>query len=89
MRYRFHQISLATANLFVVPALLASAFEMAVIHGQGSTITAVGHTLMGLTAVGMAAGRVYEAREPTSATRHAAAGSCMTLMALILLFFQP
>jgi hypothetical protein len=89
MRYRFQQISLWSANLFVVPALLSSAFEMGVVHGRGDMYTAVGHMAMGMVAVGMAGVRIFEAREPAAASRHAGMGSLVILMALILLLFQP
>ena len=89
MRYRFGQTSRFSADIFVVPALLSSGFEMGVVHGKGEMITAIGHGVMGMTAAMMAGARIYQARQPTSLGRSLLTGSLITCLALILLVFQP
>ena len=89
MRYRFGQTSRLAADVFVVPALLTSGFEMGVIHGKGETITAVGHAVMGMTAAMMAGARVYQAKQPSSVRRSVLTGVLVIALALILLIFQP
>jgi hypothetical protein len=89
LRYRFGQITRFSADLFVVPALLSSGFEMGVIHGGGVPITAYGHRAMGLTAAVMAGTRLYQARAPSSFARSVMMGALVVLLGLILLIFQP
>jgi hypothetical protein len=89
LRHRFGQVARFTADLVVVPALLASAFEMGVIHARGTMLTAVGHAAMGMTAMMMAGARIYQAREPSSFQRSAAMGVLVMSLGLILLILQP
>lgn len=89
MRYRNGQLGRFGADVFVVPALLASGFEMGVVHGKGDTFTAAGHMAMGMTAAGMAGARIFEAREPTSFLRRSLMGVLIIALALILLILQP
>jgi hypothetical protein len=89
LRYRFGQVSRFSADIFVVPALLGSGFEMGVIHGKGDTFTAVGHGVMGMTAAMMAFARVYQGKQPTSFARTVMTGVLVITLALILLIFQP
>jgi hypothetical protein len=89
LRFRFSRATRFSADLIVVPALLASGFEMGVIHGKGDTFTAVGHAAMGFTAAMMAGARVYQSREPRSMARSMLTGWLVIVLALILLVFQP
>ena len=89
LRYRLGQIGRFATDAFVVPALLASGFEMGVIHGKGDTFTAVGHIAMGMTAAMMAGARIVEARDPSSPLRRSAVGFCVVLLGVILLVAQP
>jgi hypothetical protein len=89
LRYRFGQVTLFSTNFVVVPALLGRGFEMGVIHGHGSTLTAVSHIAMGVTAAMMAGARVYQARLPGAVTPRLAMGMLVILLALILLFVDP
>jgi hypothetical protein len=89
LRYRFGQLSRFSADLFVVPALLGSGFEMGVIHGTGPPMTAFGHVSMGLIVAMMAGMRIHQARLPTSFRRHVSTGLLVIVLGLILLIFQP
>ena len=89
LQYRFGRLSRLSTDLVVVPALLASGFEIGVVHGKGETLTAVGHGVMGVTAAMMAGARIYQARQPRSAGRSALTGVLVIGLGLILLIFQP
>jgi hypothetical protein len=89
LRYRFGQVTRFSADIFVVPALISSGFEMGVVHGKGDTFTAVGHGVMGLTATMMAFARIYQGKQPSSFARTVATGVLVIVLALILLIFQP
>ena len=89
LRFRLGQTTRFVADVMVVPALLASAFEMGVIHGKGDAFTAIGHGAMGFTAAMMAGARLYQAREPRSMARSMLTGVLVITLALILLIFQP
>jgi hypothetical protein len=89
LRFRFSKTSRFSANLLVVPAWLASGFEMGVVHGKGDAFTAVGHMAMGLTVAMMAGVRLYQAQEPRSIPRSMLTGFLVITLALILLIFQP
>ena len=89
LRFRFGQMTRFATDLFVVPALLAGAFEMGVVHARGPMITAVGHAAMGMTAAMMAGARIYQAREPSSFQRSLGMGSLIVTLGLILLVLQP
>jgi hypothetical protein len=89
LRHRFGHVSRFAADMLVVPALLASGFEMGVVHGKGDTFTAVGHAAMGMTAAMMAGVRVYQSRQPTSFGRTVLTGVLVITLALILLVLQP
>ena len=89
LRFRSSRASRFSADIMVVPALLASGFEMGVIHGKGDTFTAAGHVAMGFTAAMMAGARLYQAREPRSMARSMLTGWLVITLALILLILQP
>lgn len=89
MRYRSGQLGRSAADLVVVPALLASGFEMGVVHGKGDAFTAAGHMAMGATAAMMAGARIVEARDPSSVPRRLAIGVLVIVLSLILLVLQP
>jgi hypothetical protein len=89
LRFRLGQTSRFIADLMVVPALLASGFEMGVIHGKGDSLTAIGHGAMGVTAAMMAGARIYQGQAPTSVPRSMLTGFLVIVLALILLVFQP
>lgn len=89
LRFRLGQATRVTADLVVVPALLASGFEMGVVHARGTTFTTVGHMAMGLTAAMMAGARLYQGRLPGSFARSLSTGALVILLALILLLLQP
>lgn len=89
LQFRLSRTSRFSANLIAVPALLASGFEMGVVHGRGDPFTAVGHMVMGLTVAMMAGVRLYHSREPRSMTRSLLTGVLVTTLGLILLIFQP
>lgn len=88
-RYRMGEISRSSADFIVVPALLAAAFEMGVIHARGTLFVAVGHVLLGIIAAAMAATRVYQARDRYSFAKAEMMGGLVTSLGLVLLIFQP
>lgn len=89
MRYRAGEVTRFSADIIVVPALLAAAFEMGVIHARGAPISAIGHAFMGALAAAMAAVRVYQARDQFSLPRAQMTGGLVTTLGLVLLIFQP
>jgi hypothetical protein len=89
LRYRLGRTRRVSADLVVVPALLASGFEMGVVHARGTTFTTLGHMAMGMTAAMMAGARLYQGRRPSSFARNLATGFLVIGLALILLLLQP
>ncbi|MGE0059094.1 MAG: hypothetical protein AB7T32_14010 [Dehalococcoidia bacterium] len=89
LRYRFGEVSRSAADFVVVPALLAAAFEMGVIHARGVMVTAVGHVFLGAITAAMAATRVYQARDQLSFAKAEMMGGLVTTLGLVLLIFQP
>lgn len=89
LRHRFGAVSLASANLLVVPALLSSGFEMGVVHGRGTLEGAIGHMIMGATVALMAGVRIYRVRNPQSVRLNLTYGFLVVFLAAILLVFAP
>jgi hypothetical protein len=83
-RYRYGEISLARANIFVVPALLAGGMEIGVFHSHGSWTDSefMVHALLGITAAMIAPARFYWAQEPQSMWRSA----LIAILVLVLAF---
>jgi hypothetical protein len=75
--------------MIAVPALLAAAFEMGVIHARGVMVTAAGHVFLGTLAAAMAATRIYQARDQLSFVKAEMMGGLVTALGLVLLIFQP
>lgn len=86
-RYRYGQMSLQQANLFLVPALIAGGLEIGVFHSHGG-MTSHGfltHAAYGTTATMLAPIRLYQSRAPQSAGRSALMAAGVFVLALQLL----
>ncbi|MCH6555892.1 MAG: hypothetical protein IH797_04685 [Chloroflexi bacterium] len=85
-RHRMGEVSRRTADLLIVPALIAGALEIGVFHFHGSfnNFGSV-HVLMGVTAAMMALVRVYQSRLLTSPPRHAFMGVMVIALAFELM----
>ena len=85
-RYRLGEVPRRTADMWIVPALLAGAVEVGVFHFHGSfSNSGTFHALLGITAAMMAVVRVLQSRQPLSVPRHAFMGVLMVIMALQLM----
>lgn len=86
-RYRLGYTSRPTADLFVVPALIAGGLEIGFFHLHGSIASqsAQVHALLGLTVGAIALMRVYQARQPISMPRSAFVGVVVMVLAFELL----
>ncbi len=85
-RYRMGEIPRRTADLLIVPALIAGGLEIGVIHFHGSlNNSATVHVLLGLTAGSMALVRLYQSRLPLSMPRHALMGVMVMALAFELM----
>jgi hypothetical protein len=74
-RHRLGYTSRATANLFIVPALIAGGLEIGAFHFHGSlNNSGTVHVLLGITAGTLALVRLYQAWQPISVPRHALMG---------------
>ena len=74
-RHRMGEVSRRTADLLILPALIAGALEIGVFHFHGSfNNSASVHVLLGLTTAMMVFVRVYQSRLITSPPRHALMG---------------
>ncbi len=80
------EIPRRTADLLIVPALIAGALEIGVFHFHGSfnNFGSV-HVLLGITAAMMALVRVYQSRLLTSPPRHAFMGVMVIALAFELM----
>ncbi len=85
-RHRMGEIPRRTADLLIVPALIAGALEIGVFHFHGSfnNFGSV-HVLLGVTAAMMALVRVYQSRLLTSPPRHAFMGVMVIALAFELM----
>jgi len=85
-RHRMGEVSRRTADLLIVPALIAGALEIGVFHFHGSfnNFGSV-HVLLGVTAAMMALVRVYQSRLLTSPPRHAFMGVMVIALAFELM----
>lgn len=86
-RYRLGYIQRSTADMLVVPALIAGGLEIGVFHLHGSidSQSAVAHMILGLTVGAMALLRVYQARQPMSVPRAAYLNLAVMLLGIELL----
>ena len=85
-RHRMGEVPRRTADLLIVPALIASGLEISVFHFHGSfnNFGAV-HVLLGVTTAVMALVRVYQSRLLTSPPRHALMGVMVIALAFELM----
>lgn len=85
-RYRLGEVPRRTADLWILPALLAGAVEIGVFHFHGSfSNSGTVHVLLGTTAATMAGVRVLQSKQPLSMPRHAMMGVLAAALALELL----
>ena len=85
-RHRMREVSRRTADLLILPALIAGALEIGVFHFHGSfNNSASVHVLLGLTTALMVFVRVYQSRLITSPPRHALMGVMVIALALELM----
>ena len=85
-RHRQREIPRRTADLWIVPALIAGGMEIGVFHFHGSfNNSGMVHILLGLTAALMAPVRIYQTRLLTSMPRHAFMGVMVIILAFELL----
>ncbi len=85
-RHRMGEVSRRTADLLIVPALIAGALEIGVVHFHGSfNNSASVHVLLGITTAMMVFVRVYQSRLITSPPRHALMGVMVIALAFELM----
>ncbi len=86
-RYRVREIPRRTADLLIVPALIAGGLEIGVFHFHGSftSNSAIVHMLFGITAGSMALVRVSQSWRPKSMPRHALMGVVVIALAFELM----
>lgn len=85
-RYRMGEIPRHTADLWIVPALIAGGMEIGVFHFHGSfSNSGTVHVLLGSTTAMIAGVRVLQSRQPLSAPRHAFMGVMVIILAFELL----
>ena len=85
-RYRMGEVSRRTADLLILPALIAGALEIGVFHFHGSfNNSASVHVLLGVTTALMVFVRVYQSRLITSPPRHALMGVMVIALAFELM----
>ncbi len=86
-RHRLGYTSRATANLFIVPALVAGGLEIGVFHFHGDILSnsSMVHVLMGITAGSMALVRVFQARQPAAPLRASYMGVAVMTLAFELM----
>ncbi len=85
-RHRMGEVPRRTADLLIVPALIAGALEIGVFHFHGSfTNSGSVHVLLGVTTAVMAFVRVYQSRLLTSPPRHALMGVVVIALAFELM----
>ena len=85
-RHRMGEVPRRTADLLIVPALVAGALEIGAFHFHGSlnNFGAV-HVLLGLTVAAMVLVRLYQSRLLTSPPRHAFMGVMVMALAFELM----
>ncbi len=87
-RHRMGDIPRRTADLLIVPALLAGGLEIGVFHFHGNFTgdnSGAVHALMGITAGAMALVRVAQAGQSMSVPRHALMGVLVIALAFELM----
>ena len=85
-RHRMGEVSRRTADLLILPALIAGALEIGVFHFHGSfNNSASVHVLLGVTTALMVFVRVYQSRLITSPPRHALMGVLVIALAFELM----
>ena len=85
-RHRMGEVPRRTADLLIVPALIAGALEIGVFHFHGSFNNSGSvHVLLGVTTAVMAFVRVYQSRLITSPPRHALMGVMVIALAFELM----
>ena len=85
-RYRLGEIPRRSADIWIVPALLAGAVEVGIFHFHGSfSNSGTVHALLGITAAMMAGLRVLQSLQPLSVPRHAFMGVLVVALALQLM----
>ena len=87
-RHRMGEIPRRTADLLIIPALLAGGLEIGVFHFHGNFTgnnSGAVHALMGITAGSMVLVRVYQSRLLISAPRHALMGVMVMALAFELM----
>jgi hypothetical protein len=85
-RHRMGEIPRRTADLLIVPALIAGALEIGVFHFHGSfNNSGTVHVLLGVTTAVMAFARFYQSRLITSPPRHALMGVMVIALAFELM----
>ena len=85
-RYRLRKVPRRTADLLIVPALIAGALEIGVFHFHGSlNNSGTVHVLLGITTAAMALVRVFQTWQPTSMPRHAMMGVVAMALAFELM----
>ena len=85
-RHRMGEVPRRTADLLIVPALVAGALEIGVFHFHGSFNNfGTVHVLLGLTVGAMVLVRLYQSRLLTSPPRHAFMGVMVMALAFELM----
>ncbi len=85
-RYRMREIPRRSADLLIVPALIAGGLEIGVFHFHGSfNNSGTVHVLLGVTAGAMALVRLYQTQRPISMPRHALMGVVVMALAFELM----
>ncbi|MEO6198206.1 MAG: hypothetical protein ABIP58_08915 [Dehalococcoidia bacterium] len=86
-RYRYGEMPLSQANLFVIPALIAGGMEVGVFHSHGAVTSQAFkvHALLGVTAAMMAPARFYWFMAPQSLWRSALMAVLFLILSMELL----
>ncbi len=85
-RYRMGEVPRRSADLLIIPALIAGGLEIGVFHFHGSlNNSGTVHVLLGLTAGAMALVRLYQTQRPVSMPRHALMGVVVMALAFELM----
>jgi hypothetical protein len=85
---RQHRLGLmdrSTTDLWVIPGLLAAAFETGVVHAHGTDAVKFAHVLLGLTAVVLACVRLYQGQRPRALGRATMFGAVVVTVGVQLL----
>ncbi len=85
-RYRMGEIPRRSADLLIIPALIAGGLEIGVFHFHGSfNNSGTVHVLLGVTAGAMALVRLYQTPQLLSMPRHALMGVVVMALAFELM----